>query len=95
MKKILTRCGGAVLLIMLLANVYVYTKTIVLGDKIVKLETKINQLKLENSEYEKKIASFNSLQNLNAVAGSLGFTEKAKPMYIENFQYALATSHNE
>ncbi len=79
---------------MLIANVYVYTKSIVLGDQIVKLENSINTLKLENAEYEKKIYSFNSLQNLNAVSENLGFTQKAKPMYLDSFHYALASQND-
>lgn len=93
MKKTIKRTISLALFILLLANLFLYTRTMVLSDEMVHLETNMKKLRLENVEMEKQLSSFNSLNNLNLVAESLGFTQKANPTYFENLRYAQASFH--
>lgn len=91
MKKQLKRLAGIIFFLLLIANVFFYTKTMVLADEMVELERRIKLLHLENIELEKQLSRFNSLSNLNRLAKQLGFTENAQPIFFDNLYYALAT----
>lgn len=81
---------GFVLFILLLINIYLWTKSIVLGDSIRKMEIETAKLKVENEELERKVYSLGSLQNLEQAAGRLGFTKRSEPIYLESLKYAQA-----
>ncbi len=65
----------------------------VLSDEMVQLESNMKKIRVENTELQKKLSSFNSLHNLSLVAENLGFTQKTTPTYFENLQYAKASFH--
>jgi cell division protein FtsL len=70
------------------SNAYIFTKTLFLGDNILKIEIDSEKLKIENSDLEKKFYSLTSLKNLTELASSLGFTKQSEPIYLDNLKYA-------
>jgi len=87
--KINFKLGTIFLILFLLAtNVYLMTKSLFLGDSILRIEKEIDKLKVENSELEKELYSLTSLQNLTELALPLGFTNESEPIYLDNLKYA-------
>jgi len=73
---------------LLAANVYLFTKSLFLGDGISRIEKEIDKLRVENYELEKELYSLTSLQNLTELASLLGFTNESEPIYLDNLKYA-------
>lgn len=71
-------------------NIYMFAKTVVIGDEILRIEKNIKKVKIENSDLEKKLYSLSSIRNLEKTAVILGFTEKSEPFFLKNLNYAFA-----
>lgn len=71
------------ILVLMGANVFFFSKTIALSDKIVSLEAKSVFLTRENVSFEKRLYEARSLDNLEKVADSLGFTTPVQTLYFE------------
>lgn len=88
MKYIVNKFIILLLIGLFAANMFFYTKTIAMGDEMVDLERKTKMLKAENSELEKQLSAYNSLENLEKLAQHLGFRDKPSVLYSENSQVA-------
>ena len=78
------------LLVLMLGNIFIFTKSVHLSDNISLLEHDIVSLKKENEYLQKKIYAENSIVSLNYSAQQLGFTKQAEPVFFEKPNYAMA-----
>lgn len=80
-------------LLLLAANLFLYTRTIVLGDQLSHLEKKIRALTLENNDLEKKLATVTSIEQLSENAKIMGFSSKTNTLYFNNLFLAQIQDH--
>ena len=84
------KLGMLIIFILLLsANIFVFAESVRLSDELVDLEEKISELQKENSRYEQKLITQNSLTNLEELADQLGFTKSMEPVVLDVNEYAL------
>ncbi|OGK56961.1 hypothetical protein A3J15_03340 [Candidatus Roizmanbacteria bacterium RIFCSPLOWO2_02_FULL_38_10] len=80
--------------ILLIVNMFLYTRTMVLSDQMMKLEKDTNKLRVENSVLQQKLANNNSIENLNKLAQKYGFTKIDKPEYLDQLHFAFKVNHD-
>lgn len=90
MKKNWKLLSIAVVVTLLSINIVLFSKTIIIGDGVAKLENNIHQLRISNMELQQKLYTMNSLERLSKAAQELGFTKDAQPITLNNLTYALA-----
>lgn len=72
---------GSILLLML-ANIYLFAQTVSLSDSIISVEKKTVKLREENQLLQEKYYTLNSIEHLERVAQFLGFTESAQSISV-------------
>ena len=80
--------------ILLIVNMFLYARTMVLSDQMMKLEKDTNKLRVENSVLQQKLANNNSIENLNKLAQKYGFTKIDKPEYLDQLHFAFKVNHD-
>ncbi len=65
-------------------NVFFFSKTITLSDKIVQLEADSIRIDRENVSLEKEFYRSRSLTNLEAIAKKLDFTKPVETIYLDH-----------
>ncbi|MCL4375050.1 hypothetical protein M1523_04305 [Patescibacteria group bacterium] len=85
----LTQITIIIILLLVVANIYLFVRGMYLGDDISRFETKTQQLQQENIELEKKVLAAESLEHAASVAATLGFTSKSQPYSLESLKYAF------
>ncbi|OGK20322.1 hypothetical protein A3C23_02840 [Candidatus Roizmanbacteria bacterium RIFCSPHIGHO2_02_FULL_37_13b] len=73
---------------------FLYTKTTVLSDQMLKLEKDTKQLRIENISLEKQLANNYSLENLTKLAVKYGFSKISNPVYLKQLHYAFILDHD-
>jgi len=76
------------LIILLLANIFIFMINIQLGEEIKVYDKKINLLRQENLDLETKIYQLTSYQKLASLAAQLNFVKNESPIYLEEIRYA-------
>ncbi len=71
-------------------NIFVFSKTLQISDRVSTLEQKNQKLRIQNQQLEQTYYSLNSLRQLETVAVELGFTERAKTVFLDTLDYAQA-----
>lgn len=89
MKKFFTFAFPILLLILLIVNVFIFMSGIQLSDDIGKFDRETALLKKENTELEKQVYEISSLQYAASASARLDFSQETKPIYLNNFGYAL------
>lgn len=77
-----------IFLLLLSANIFLFTKGLILTEAVNRLEKETQKLKVENSQLEKELYFQSSLTQLKKKAKAMGFFQKAEPFYLENLKYA-------
>lgn len=77
-------------LILMAANIFIFSKTMEMTDKLTQLETSIGKLKYENQLLQKKYYTASSLTGLEKLAEGLGFEKHAETVYLQELDYALS-----
>jgi len=80
---------GAVITL-LSVNIFLFSRSIIIGDNIVKLENDIHQVQLSNMDLEQKLYTLDSLDNLTQEATAMGFTKETQPVNLNSITFALA-----
>jgi len=88
MKNTLLKMTGLVMLILIIANLFVFISGIVLSDQINNFELKTDNLRKVNLTLEKKAANLGSLKFATEQAKKLGFTSFSSPQSLDKLGYA-------
>lgn len=64
------------------ANMFFFSQSVALGDKIVSLERRIEAVNDDNSRLEKKLYENQSLTTLERIATDLGYENNANTLYL-------------
>lgn len=75
-------------LVLMVANIILFSKTMEMTDRLLQLESSIGKLKYENQLLQKKYYSTASLTGLEKLASDLGFEKHAETVYLEQLDYA-------
>lgn len=88
MKKIINLFIWGFLVILVGANIFLFTSSISLGDQISGFENKIVVLHKENLNLERQVSDLSSLKFAADKAQALNFTKTGTPTYLENLGVA-------
>lgn len=69
-------------------NCFLFGKSLLLTEEILKLEKEIKRIQLENSVLERELFEITSLETISNFASFLGFTKEAEPLYLDDLKYA-------
>ena len=89
MMKILKLIIWPVFFILLIVNVFIFVKSIDLGNDINYFEKEIKQIHQKNTELANQTYRIDSLQYTASVAAEFEFTQQAKAIYLDNLKYAF------
>lgn len=90
MKKIFNLLIGAIFIILVIANLFLFYSSIKLGDEIATFEAKIETLHKQNISLEKELSRLSSLSYARKLAKQLDFTKNSQPKFLEKIIYAFA-----
>lgn len=88
MKFITKNIIWTIFFVLIVANVVVFLHSIKLGDELNHFEREMGSLRQENLSLENKLYDVDSLQYAASIAAKFDFSEKAQPVYLENFKFA-------
>ena len=88
MKNIFLKTTGLFMMVLIIANLFVVISGIVISDEIDNFEKKTDNLLKINLTLEKEVANLGSLKFAQEQAKEFGFTNSAKPQYIDQLKYA-------
>lgn len=67
---------------LMIANVFLFSKTVMLSDKITQTENKISQIQIENQMLSKKVLVLTASKRYQEIASRSGFIKINDPIYI-------------
>lgn len=89
MKSLFKYVFSGIFVLLILLNIWIFTKGMHLSQDINNFEIQTSKLRKENMELEADLYRINSLNNTLKIAEKLAFTKKASPYFLDNLSVAL------
>ncbi|MFS8159613.1 MAG: hypothetical protein ACMG6E_05270 [Candidatus Roizmanbacteria bacterium] len=80
---------GIAIFVLLSVNMYLFSQTVVISDKIAKMEDRIVLLHSQNRDLNRNLQELHSLEHVQEYAPVLGLTSSATSLKLENNGYAM------